>query len=248
MNQTPNQYQIPQVSYEADQPTTEEAFADIETSYIKHEFDAVTNQIETEAAVPIRVHATEADAKTNELKAEYPVAHELRRIGHELQILRQKQAESLGIGRKKNVFKRVVSALLTNDTAMTADSYHSKMIERESRIGASLFPRDNEVTSMKFFYLPNEQHDEWFHQQTSPNKLKNFTNSYIVSEATVHKSSTYFDVIEGRTKNILVVPDELELQHLLTAATRYYSEVTGKVYVKPAAPRLRIGRPSPPRS
>jgi len=116
-----------------------------------------------------------------------------------------------------------------------------KLIERESKVGGKVFSADPDITEVKYFFLPDDQGHKWYYQQTSPVRSKNFTNSYLVTEAGIEKSSTFFDEQLGRTVNISIPVDEPEALNLLIAAKKYYSEVTGKVFVKKAASRLRFG-------
>lgn len=139
---------------------------------------------------------------------------------------------------------RILKVLLSTNTSNTPRTTIDKIIEHESRVGAKVFSSDPDVSDVKYFFLPDEQGHKWYYQQVSTVRAKNFTNSYTVTEAGIEKSSTYFDERLGRTVNISTAVDELEANNLLIAAKKYYSEVTGKVYVKKPAPRFRFGSKS----
>jgi hypothetical protein len=138
--------------------------------------------------------------------------------------------------------KNLLRVLFTNDTPTKALNKKQitidKIIERESAVGGKVFSADPDVTEVKYFFLPDEQGHKWYYQQTSPVRSKNFTNSYLVTEFGIEKSSTFFDEQTGRTVNVSTPVDESEARNLLTAAKKYYAEVTGKVYVKKPASRL----------
>jgi len=114
------------------------------------------------------------------------------------------------------------------------------LINRESVFGGDIYPPDPDVTSRKFFLLPAENYDEWFHQQTSPVRAKDFTNSYIVTPHLIQKSSTYFDEVEGHVKNVSVVPSDSEIQNLKLAVAQYYDRVSKGIYDKPLVARRRF--------
>jgi hypothetical protein len=116
------------------------------------------------------------------------------------------------------------------------------MVDHELRSVTNIFPKDPDVTDLKFFFLPDEFGQKWYHAQTSKIPAKNFTNSYTITEFGIEKSSTFFDEGHGRTVNISTPVTQSEAKNLLVAAKNYYNELTGKVYVKKAAPR-RLFRP-----
>lgn len=137
--------------------------------------------------------------------------------------------------------KDFFNLLFTNKSQTTLRPTIEAIIDDESKVGAKLFPTDQDVTSVKYFFLPDESGHKWYYQQTSPIQSKNFTNSYMVTEFGIEKSSTFFDERQGRMINVSVPVSDVEAQNLLTAAKNYYAEVTGKVYVKAPAPRFRFG-------
>jgi len=119
---------------------------------------------------------------------------------------------------------------------MAKISIHN-IVDRELRSVTNIFPKDPDVTDLKFFFLPDEFGQKWYHSQTSKVPSKNFTNSYSITEFGIEKSSTFYDEGYGRTVNISVSVSDQEARNLLVAAKNYYNELTGKVYVKKAAPR-----------
>jgi len=120
------------------------------------------------------------------------------------------------------------------------------LIERESKAGAVIFSPDPQVAQRRFFYLPTDTHDEWFHRQTSAVREKSFTNSYSIHPDGVRKSATYFDVIENREKNVSVTPSDEEVQDLIIAANKYEQYAREFVYSETPTPLrglMRIFKP-----
>ncbi|MBC7564606.1 hypothetical protein H7100_00015 [Candidatus Saccharibacteria bacterium] len=136
---------------------------------------------------------------------------------------------------------RILKVLLSTNTSSAPRSTIDKIIEHESKVGAKVFSSDPDVTDVKYFFLPDEQGHKWYYQQISTVRSKNFTNSYSVTETGIEKSSTYYDEQLGRIVNVSTTVDDAEANNLLIAAKKYYSEVTGKVYVKKPIPRFRFG-------
>lgn len=162
----------------------------------------------------------------------HPGATELLHLGTAIRELREKRHQEIVKGVKtKRLYKKVISALFSGNPAtpgslkVSKETIFQELIERESRIGGEIFTADAQVASRKFFYFPNDDYDEWFHQQASAVQAKHFTNSYIVKETGIEKSATYFDETEGRVKNVLVVPSDDEIENFTKAAQLYHSAV-----------------------
>jgi hypothetical protein len=132
------------------------------------------------------------------------------------------------------------TVLFAKDAAHTLNPSEEKIVDHESRSVTNIFPKDPDVTDLKFFFLPDEFGHKWYHAQTSLIPSKNFTNSYAPQEFGIEKSSTFYDEGHGRTVNISTPVGDEEARNLLVASKNYYNEVTGKVYIKKAAPRLRF--------
>jgi len=174
---------------------------------------------------------------TVEIASPHPIAVEMLQIGAELKARRAQYHESLI---EAGLAVRFLGKLFAKDPTSVAKPSIEKIIEHESKVGAKLFPADPDVTEMKYFFLPDESGDKWYHSQVSPVRHKHFTNSYAINEYGIEKSSTFFAEHHGRFVNVLLPTSEEEAQNLLIASKNYYTEVTGKVYVKKPAPRLRF--------
>jgi hypothetical protein len=182
-----------------------------------------------------------------ELMSPHPIAEQLLQIGNDVEEKRNEYHESLvETARFKRAIRKVLGLLFTNPATESPKPTLESIIEHESRLGAKLFPKDAEVSKVKFFYLSEmdprsgQKVQKWYHTQESTNVAKSFTNSYEVSLYGIEKSSTFLDPRQGRMVNVSVPVDEPEAQNLLIASKSYYQEVTGKVYVKAAAPRFRF--------
>lgn len=240
-------YQTPSLqngeSFEAPSEVIDKKFYAIEREAVLQAFNQITQDLEMSLSGYESREIPEV-----EVAPAHPIATELMYIGNMLSDHREKyhaaRPEKSGL---KRVFGRMILVLFTNNPSEVTQPVVAKMIDRESEVGATLFPADADVTEMKFFFLPSEDAttgqvvDVWHHDQKSIHRAKNFTNSYKITESGIEKSSTYFDENLGRIVNRSSVPSDQEIENLLMAAKQYYIRVTEKVYVKPAAPRFRFG-------
>jgi hypothetical protein len=175
-----------------------------------------------------------------ELRSRHAVAAELRQIINEIETLREQHVASQRAQvQMMSALRRLAILLFSKDASYILEPTIEKVIDQESVLN-TIFPKDPEVTKLKFFILSNEHGRKIYHQQESLNLKKHFINSYEPKEFGIEKSSTFYDESHGRVVNISVPVSDAEAQNLLIAAKRYYNEVTGKVYVKKAAPRLRF--------
>jgi hypothetical protein len=223
--------------------TVNRTFADIARHETQIAFDKISKELAmvasgTEIPKEVQVETIET----------HPQAVELLQIGNGVKAMRNKRhAELVEIQTKRGIAVRIIAPLLGSNTFDSKKAKLSKeallhdLIEEESKVGATIFPSDSQVTSRKFFLLPSDNYDEWFHQQTSPVREKDFTNSYTVTRYGIQKSSTYFDTKEARVKNISVIPESDEIKNLTLAATQYHEHISKKVYEKPSSLRRRLG-------
>jgi len=207
-------------------------FAKIAREYVSETYNQMTQDLE----MSLSGYETRQVAPV-EIASPHPVAVELLQIGAELKARRAKYHESLV---EAGLVARFLGKIIAKDPASIAQPSIEKIIEHESKIGAKLFPVDPDVTEMKYFFLPDETGDKWYHSQVSQVRHKHFTNSYAIQEYGIDKSSTFFAEHHGRFVNVSLPTSDEEAQNLLIASKKYYTEVTGKVYVKKPAPRLRF--------
>lgn len=179
-------------------------------------------------------------------------ATELLQLGSEIQSKRQAHLQiSTDESQKKRLFYKTMAVFFSNGstefkkTKKTPAEIMHDLIDYESNVAAKIsddiFGIDLQVASRKFIYIPNENYDEWLLRQKSAVKSKDFTNSYITRPTGFEKSSTYFDEVEGRIKNVLMIPSEAEIIHLKKAARAYHVEVSNKIYTKPSFAQRRLG-------
>ncbi|MDB5160375.1 MAG: hypothetical protein JWO99_638 [Candidatus Saccharibacteria bacterium] len=231
----------------SDEQQVDRQFTDIAREETRLAFEAISKEL---AMVASGIELPK------DVQIETPEIHqdavEILHIGNSVKSMREtRHAELIEIQTKRG-FTRIVGLAL-GTTSGVSDTFKSKkaldtkqvilhdLIEQESKIGSTVFPTDPDVTSRKFFYLPSETKDEWFHQQTSPVPAKDFTNSYTITPHSIEKSSTFMDPVEGRVKNVSVVPDDTEVKNLKLAATHYHHHVAQKMYKKPTSSRRRFG-------
>jgi hypothetical protein len=173
-----------------------------------------------------------------ELSTPHPIAIEIGKIAVDLQERRYVYLEYL-INRAKSMGLAERALLKLKLSPKDVDFYFhptlDKIIDRESQYGKELFEHDADVTEIKYFL----HESDWFHQQVSPNKVKNFTNKYEVTESTILKSSSFYNPYVGDVTRTVYV-DDAEAQNLLIASKKYYQKATGHVYVKTPAPRFRF--------
>ena len=225
---------VPLTSVDAGMSDTEveRNFTTIAREYVSETYNQMTQDLE----MSLSGYETRP-VPTVEIASPHPVAVELLQIGAELKARRAKYHESLV---EAGIVARFLGKLIAKDPSSIAQPSIEKIIEHESKIGAKLFPLDSEVTEMKYFFLPDEAGDKWYHSQVSAVRHKHFTNSYAINEYGIEKSSTFFAESHGRFVNVSLPTSEEEARNLLIASKKYYTEVTGKVYVKKPAPRLRF--------
>jgi len=213
-------------------PAIENGESLIEHEYVSEKYNQITQDLEMSLSGYENRHVP-----TVEIASPHPIAAEMLQIGAELKARRAQYHESLI---EAGLAVRVFGKLFAKDPESVARPSIEKIIEHESKVGAKLFPADPDVTEMKFFFLPDESSDKWYHSQVSPVLHKHFTNSYTIYEYGIEKSSTFFAEHQGRFVNALLPTSEEEARNLLIASKNYYTEVTGKVYIKKPAPRLRL--------
>lgn len=222
-------------------------FAAIAREEVSRSFDEITRElamvasgVEAPVVSPIEVITLD------------PHAAELLQLGSEIQSKRQAHLqESTEVAQKKRLFHRSMTAFFSisptesKKTKKTPVEIMHDLIDYESNVVAKIsddiFGIDSYVASRKFIYMPNEHYDEWLLRQKSAVKSKDFTNSYLIRPTGVEKSSTYFDEVEGRIKNVLMIPSEAEIIHLKKAAGTYHVEVSNKIYTKPSFAQRRLG-------
>lgn len=177
-----------------------------------------------------------------ELSKPHPIAMEIGKIAIDLQERRYIYLEYL-INRAKSMGFAERALLKMKLSPKDRDFYFrptlDKIIDRESEFGKELFEHDADVTEIKFFL----HQTEWFHQQQSSRKEKNFTNKYETTEHTILKSSSFYSPHVGEVTRTVHVDDH-EARNLLIASRKYYEKSTGSVYIKTPAPRLRFGTKS----
>ena len=186
-----------------------------------------------------------------EISPAQTIRTEMLGIGQALKAYRAEQhAEFIERSKPKNKIGRLLMPLIYNGTSEAANLKVEKSIDTESKIGGSIFTKPSDVTSIKFFYLPehnpamNQEIDIWHYSQESLDRIKNFTNSYKITENHIEKSSTFYDERIGSIVNRSSIPGALEMHNLLVASKKYYTSVTEKSYIKSAAPRFRFGSKS----
>ena len=213
----------------------EQTFLAIEREYVSEAFNKITADLE----MSLSGYENRSEPEV-ELRSRHQIAFQLIQIINEIESLREqhvasKQAEV----RMMSALRRLAILLFSRDASNILEPTIEKTIDQESVLN-TIFPHDPDVTMRKFFILSNEHGRKIYHQQESPIRAKHFINSYEPTEFGIEKSSTFYDESHGRVVNISVPVSDAEAQNLLIAAKRYYTEVTGKVYVKKAAPRLRF--------
>jgi hypothetical protein len=215
-------------------------FDDIAREEIARAYNEITQDLE----MSLSGYETRKQPQV-EVLSQHPVAMELLDIGNNIERYRAEYLDSFKTA-KKNPLKKVAGKLLGTNAKGPAPSYGT-LVDRESRHATKIFPKDADVSTVKFFYLPDERGTpQWFHEQHSHVPAKKFTNTYTVSEYAIAKSSTYFDPRYNKFVNSPAYVSDQEAQNLLYASKKYYEEVTGKPYVKLAAPRLRPEQASEP--
>ena len=208
-------------------------FDDIAREEIARAYNEITQDLE----MSLSGYETRKQPQV-EVLSQHPVAMELLDIGNSIERHRAEYIDSFKT-EKKNPLKRVAGKLLGTNAKGHAPSYGS-IVDHESQHATKIFPKDEEVSTVKFFYLPDERGTpQWFHEQHSNVPAKKFTNTYTVSEYAIAKSSTYFDPRYNKFVNSPAYVSDQEAQNLLYASKKYYEEVTGRPYIKSAAPRLR---------
>jgi len=176
------------------------------------------------------------------------IRSEILEVGRGLKKYRAEQhAEFIERSKPKSKFGRLLMSLVSNSSTQTAAAKVEKSLDEESEIGGAFFRKSADVTSIKFFLLPekdpmtNQEIDIWHYNQESLVRIKQFTNSYKITEDYAEKSSTFYDERIGDIVNRSSIPSELEMHNLLIASKKYYAAVTEKPYIKSAAPRFRFG-------
>lgn len=217
--------------FEAQLPLSEEAvnqqFKDIAHEEVRLSFERITQEIALSAS---GIESPYID--TPEIIHPHPIALRALQLGDGIKQIREKRYEkSIKRAQRKRLGESFLSALLGENSSasrnpkLSPDDVLEDEVSRELRVVGELHVRDAQVKSQKFYYYPNDIHDEWFHQQVSTVRAKNFTNSYIVKETGFEKSSTYFDETEDREKNVLVIPSDAEIENFINAAQRYHDAV-----------------------
>jgi len=236
-------FETPQVdsAVELDDATIDQQFAEIEREEVRLKFEEIALEISRLAAGDIEPQP--APVETNTM---HPDAAVLLMHGRNVKAKRAERHAGL----VDIQTKRGLGSIVTNRFAVNSfDSEKSikikqallhDLINQESNFGGEIYPADPDVTSRKFFLLSTPDYDEWFHQQTSSVKSKDFTNSYIVTPHLIQKSSTYFDEVEGHVKNVSVIPSDGEIQNLKLAVAQYYDRVSKGIYDKPLVARRRF--------
>ena len=220
---------------------TERQSVDIARQEISTRFEEISKELARSAAGIER--PVEVQAQTAEID---PTSMELLRIGDKHVEFRDKRHARLVDTQNKRGFGKIVGTLFSSNSFDSEKSLRTKeallhdLIEQDGKIGLLSFPPDPEVTDGRFFVLPSETHHEWFYHQTSPNRSKDFTNSYIVTKYGSQKSSTFYDQVEGRVKNVSATPDDAEMKNLLRAAVLAHEHITKKANAKPTS-RRRFG-------
>jgi len=248
-----NMYQFPTNTSEVDslsaqnsQTSSEQIdrqFNDIAREEVRLSFEEITKELARSASGDI-----EPPHPTIENGLElHPHAVEILRIGADIEALRAEYGAELAARvRGRRALAKLANVLFSNNPAPAsllrdydAGTSHG-FANVESDTVEMRFPSDPHVYDQKFFFLPDSGNHKWYMQQTSTVKTKNFTNSYTVRPDGVEKSSTYYDEREGRIRNVSVTAAHDEILTLKTAATRYHSQVTQKIYKKTTGPRRRI--------
>ena len=228
------------VETELSQQEVDQRFYAVEQEYVQQVLSDMARDLEMSAS-----GFEQTQPPVVELMTPHPIAADVLQIGTDIKARRAEHHESLIESARLNTpVGRFITKLFAKDATASLTPTFDKIIEHESKLGAKLFPVDPDVTEVKFFFLPDEEGDKWYHTQVSPVRAKHFTNSYTIRETGIEKSSTFFDEHLGRIVNVSVPISDEEARNLLIAAKNYYTEVTGKVYVKPPAPRFRFGSKS----
>jgi len=241
-------YQVPESKPELldtpqlDDTTVSQKFAEIARHEISRTFNDMTQKLEMyadgiqeEVVTPVEVFTPHPDAL--HLRSKAKVVNEARTTRH----------KELTEIQTKHGFAKILSPRLIVGTFDSEKSKKLKqailhdLINQDSKSGDVIYPFDPEVTERKFFHLSYADYDEFFHQQVSVVRSKDFTNSYAVTDYAIQKSSTFFDEVEGRVKNVSVTPSDEEIKNLKQAANLYHDYVMKKVYAKPVPTRRLFG-------
>ncbi|HEY8886016.1 MAG TPA: hypothetical protein VIM31_00755 [Candidatus Microsaccharimonas sp.] len=220
------------VDTEMPQTEVEQKFLAIEREYVRDTFNQMTQDLE--------MSLSGYDDRTLPVLevTPHPTALELKQIADELQERRARHLASL-IKRVQEMgfWEKTKIRLFEKDPSAILDPTIEKIIDQESELGRELFEHDDDVKQIRYFL----HNDDWFHEQESALPTKKFTNKYEITETDIWKSSTFFNQQLGSFVTRTVLVDEAESQNLLIASKKYYEKVTGTVYVKAPAPRLRFG-------
>jgi len=226
--------------------TVNQKFEAIAREYVRDTFNQMTQDLEMSlSGYEVR------EQPPVEISSQDFTAIEILQVGEGMKAHRSNHRETLmESARTKRIFGRIIAALVAKQPTEALQPTLDKVIDHESRIGATLFPKDPEVLDLKFFFLPGvdietgTEVDMWHHHQTSLVPSKNYTNTYKITESGIKKSSTFVDERLARTVNMSSIPSEVETYNLLIASKKYYAAVTEKVYLKKAAPRFSFGSKS----
>ncbi|RWZ78182.1 MAG: hypothetical protein EOT05_00205 [Candidatus Microsaccharimonas sossegonensis] len=220
------------------QAEVDQRFSTIAREEVLQAFNKMTQDLEM--SVSGFEHRTQPEIQLSE---PHPVAIEIGKIAVDLQQRRYIYLEYLlSRAKEMGLVERAKLKLLLSpkDVDFYFHPTIDKIIERESQNGHELFEHDADVKEIKYFLHEND----WFHQQVSANKMKNFTNKYEVTDDYILKSSTFYHQDIGAEVMRTVYVDDVEAQNLLIASKKYYEKVTGKVYIKTPSPRFRFGSKS----
>jgi hypothetical protein len=171
-------------------------------------------------------------------------AMQILQIDAEILEQRYEHYQSMVDSAPATLIAKIITRMFAQNPSAIIDPSVEKIIEHESKQGVKIYPKDIDVTELKFFLLPDERDHKWYYSQVSSVREKNFTNSYTIRETGIDKSSTFYDESHGRTVNISLPTNDSEAKNLLIGIKKYHKEVTGNVFVKKAAPRFRFGSKS----
>lgn len=172
----------------------------------------------------------------------HPTAVELSQVSAEIRQHRDAHLASVAESERiSTMVGKIVTRLFSESPLRASRDPISHFIEQEHKLASTkIFPKDRDVTELKFFYLPDGNLDIWYHSQVSPIQSKNFTNSYTVRRTGVEKSATFYDEQQSRMANVSVMADETEMQNLLRAS-KLYAEIVKEMYRKKSASRRKFG-------
>lgn len=193
-------------------------------------------------------HETQPLPQSEVLQSD-PIMAGLRRNSTDMRELHRAHQQSLAESERiSTTVGKIITRLLSERPFTPPSTTIGGIVGREEAAAhGNIFPKDRDVTDLKFFYLPDGDSDIWYHSQTSPITSKNFTISFtlpkndtLTSVGYRWKSTTFYDERYSRVVNVSSQVDATEAQDLLAASTKYV-KIVEEMYRKKPARRMKFG-------